>query len=90
MEFKGKTAIVTGGASGLGRATVEYFVSKGANAVILDLNDEMGHELAGKLGDAATAVRFRALDFACARPYAAPQHFRFGDFRWNLRVKPRL
>jgi len=57
MEFKGKTAIVTGGASGLGRATVEYFVSKGANAVIIDLNDEMGNELAGKLGDAATYVK---------------------------------
>lgn len=45
MEFKGKTAIVTGGASGLGRATVEYFISQDANAVVLDLNDEAGRQL---------------------------------------------
>lgn len=57
MEFMGKTALVTGGASGLGRATVEYFTSKGANAVILDLNDDMGTELAASLGDAAIYVK---------------------------------
>jgi len=45
MELKGKTAVVTGGASGLGRATVEYFVNNGANAVIFDLNDELGAEM---------------------------------------------
>lgn len=57
MEFKGKTALVTGGASGLGRATVEFFVAQGANAVILDLNDELGASLAGNLGDAAIYVK---------------------------------
>lgn len=57
MELKGKTAVVTGGASGLGRATVEYFVAGGANAIIIDLNDEMGNALATELGDAATYVK---------------------------------
>ncbi|WP_020401427.1 3-hydroxyacyl-CoA dehydrogenase [Kordiimonas gwangyangensis] len=42
MDIKGKTALVTGGASGLGRATTEHFVALGANVVILDLNDEAG------------------------------------------------
>ena len=45
MELKGKTAVVTGGASGLGRATAEYFIAGGANAVIFDLNDELGTEM---------------------------------------------
>jgi len=45
MELKGKTAVVTGGASGLGRATVEYFIAHGANAVVIDLNDAAGAEM---------------------------------------------
>ena len=40
MELKEKVALVTGGASGLGQATVEAFVAKGAKAVILDINEE--------------------------------------------------
>ena len=38
MNLENNVALVTGGASGLGRGTVEYFVSKGAKAVILDIN----------------------------------------------------
>lgn len=57
MNIKGKTAIVTGGASGLGRATVEAFVKGGANAVILDLNDEAGTALASALGSQAVYVK---------------------------------
>jgi len=45
MDLNGKTAVVTGGASGLGRATVEYFVAHGANAVVIDLNDAAGAEM---------------------------------------------
>ncbi len=48
MDCTGKTVIVTGGASGLGRATVEYFVENGANAVVLDLNDDMATALVSK------------------------------------------
>lgn len=42
MDVAGKTVLVTGGASGLGRATVRSFVAKGANAIIVDVNDELG------------------------------------------------
>ena len=53
MELNGKVAIVTGGASGLGRATVEKFISGGARAAIFDLDEEKGQSLANDLGDAA-------------------------------------
>lgn len=57
MDIKGKTVLVTGGASGLGRATVTSFVENGANAVIVDINDDMGFALEKELGDAAVYVR---------------------------------
>ena len=40
MNLDNKVALVTGGASGLGQATVEKFVEKGAKTVILDINED--------------------------------------------------
>lgn len=57
MRIDGSVALVTGGASGLGEATVRQFVSRGGSAVIVDLNEERGHALATELGAAATFVR---------------------------------
>lgn len=51
MEIQGKTALVTGGASGLGAASVRQLVNKGANVVIVDRNPETGAALAAELGD---------------------------------------
>ena len=53
MQLQDIVAVVTGGASGLGQATVEEFVAAGARAAILDLNRDAGAELAGRLGTAA-------------------------------------
>ena len=53
MDLKGKTALVTGGASGLGEATARRYASHGANVAILDMNDERGETLAKELGDQA-------------------------------------
>ncbi|HEY7053576.1 MAG TPA: SDR family oxidoreductase [Mycobacterium sp.] len=52
-ELAGKVAIVTGGASGLGHATVERFVAAGARVVIADRNEELGAKLADACGDNA-------------------------------------
>ncbi|XID75675.1 3-hydroxyacyl-CoA dehydrogenase [Alkanindiges sp. WGS2144] len=60
MQLENKVAIVTGGASGLGLATVEAFAAKGAKVVIFDLNQQQGDEVAQRLniqhGDCARAL----------------------------------
>ena len=50
MDLNNNVALITGGASGLGRATLDFFVSKGAKAVILDINDEKATEAINALG----------------------------------------
>jgi len=49
----GKVAIVTGGASGIGAATVRRFVGEGARVVVADINDDAGEALARSLGASA-------------------------------------
>jgi NAD(P)-dependent dehydrogenase (short-subunit alcohol dehydrogenase family) len=56
MKLEGVVALVTGGASGLGGATVRRFVGRGAKAVIVDRDEERGSALARELGAAAAFV----------------------------------
>ena len=51
MELKDKIALITGGASGLGQATVEAFVAAGAKVVILDINEDKANEIINNLGE---------------------------------------
>ncbi len=57
MKIQGKTAIITGGASGLGEAVVRRLLGLGANAVILDLNEERGTRLVNELGEQAAFIK---------------------------------
>ena len=52
MELKNTSALVTGGASGLGEATARLLAERGVKVVIMDLNDEKGEALAKELGGA--------------------------------------
>ena len=56
-RLDGKVAVVTGGASGIGEATVRQFVAEGARVVIADLQDGPGGDLADELGAGARFVR---------------------------------
>lgn len=56
MQVAGSAGLVTGGASGLGRAVVEMLVEGGARAAILDLPESSGAAIAEELGDAAIFV----------------------------------
>jgi NAD(P)-dependent dehydrogenase (short-subunit alcohol dehydrogenase family) len=53
MQIKNTTALVTGGASGLGAATVRALHAAGGNVAIVDLQEEKGQALAKELGDRA-------------------------------------
>jgi NAD(P)-dependent dehydrogenase (short-subunit alcohol dehydrogenase family) len=50
MDFKGKTALITGGASGMGAACAREFASAGANVVIVDLNGPLAKTVAAEIG----------------------------------------
>ncbi len=58
-ELAGKVAIVTGGANGLGRGTVELYLKEGAKVVFADLDEDGGQALATELGNNA---RFKRAD----------------------------
>jgi dihydroanticapsin dehydrogenase len=80
MRFEGKTAIVTGGARGIGEATVRAFVREGAATVFLDINEQLGHKVAEELSGTGRClflpgdVREEAV---CARTVKAAEE-RFG------------
>src|SRR4051812_18873638 len=56
MDLNGRSALVTGGAGGLGGATVRHLVDLGVGVVIFDRDGERAATLAKELGDAAAAV----------------------------------
>jgi len=57
MELENTSALVTGGASGLGEATVRALAARGAHVVVADLNEERGRSVAASVGG-----RFAACD----------------------------
>jgi 2-hydroxycyclohexanecarboxyl-CoA dehydrogenase len=64
MKLDGKTALVTGGASGIGKATVLEFVRRGATVICADLNAEKGKELVKEAAATNFAVEFVPVDLA--------------------------
>ena len=56
-RLEGKVAVITGGASGMGAATVRRFVEEGARVVIADLQEAPGAALEKELGDAVVFCR---------------------------------
>ena len=57
MRLEGRTVIVTGGASGLGGATVDMIVAAGGRAVIVDINEQAGAAKAAQHGRCAHFVK---------------------------------
>lgn len=57
MKIQGNSALVSGGASGLGAATVRMLMAAGARVMIADLNEPVGKALAQELGEAASFIK---------------------------------
>lgn len=62
FDLKGKVAIITGGASGIGEAAVRLFHRLGARVVIGDIQDDRGNALAGELGSNAAFIHLDVSD----------------------------
>src|SRR5213596_3308077 len=81
VELRGRTAVVTGGASGIGRALIQRFAREGANVVVADLDDAGMAAVAGEaqaLGVKALAVRTDVADLAQVQALAARAFEAFG------------
>lgn len=57
MRLKDKTCVLTGGASGIGKAVVRRFVEEGAEILIADIDINAAAQLASEFGDSVTAVQ---------------------------------
>ena len=62
MELRDKVAVITGGASGLGRATAETVIEQGGSVAIFDLNADLGNNTATDLGAKAKAYKVDVAD----------------------------
>ena len=55
-KLEDRVVVITGGASGIGKAIVQLFVKEGARVVVADIQDEIGQKLAESLGKSATFI----------------------------------
>lgn len=63
-KLKNKTAIITGGADGIGKAAAERFAAEGAGVIIWDMNDQKGEETAKSLSAKGYKVIFEKVNTA--------------------------
>jgi 2-hydroxycyclohexanecarboxyl-CoA dehydrogenase len=81
MSFKDKIAVVTGAASGIGRATAEALAEGGANIIVADINREQGEAAAAAIRAKGQSAQFVAVDLtdpASITGFAAAVHEQFG------------
>ena len=84
MELQDKVAFITGGASGLGRATAENFISAGARVMLFDLNDEKAQQTASELGDQANWAAGDVADEEAVKSAIAKTLATFGSIHINV------
>ena len=83
MDIKDKVAVVTGGASGLGRATVKRLVAAGGKCAIFDMNEEKGNALVEELGDSVIFQNVNVADEESVKAGIAATMDAFGAIHIN-------
>ena len=79
MNFNGKTAVVTGAASGIGRATAEAFAHAGARVLLADINDESGEAIAAALNAQGCGAEYFHVDITDAQSLEAFRQAALGN-----------
>ena len=79
MRLEGKTAIVTGGASGFGAGIVQKFLSEGARVMIADINGDAARDMAAALGQDAISQQVDVSDVDSVQAMADVVHSVFGS-----------
>ncbi len=82
-RLDGKVAVITGGCSGIGLATVRRFVAEGAKVVVGDLNDEAGAALSDELGIAYVRCDVTSKDQVDSMFATAKERFGSVDIAFN-------
>lgn len=83
MRLQGKTAIVTGGASGFGEGIVRKFIAEGAQVMIADLNGVQAEKLAAEVGAIAQRVDVSQSNSVAEMAEAARDHWGHVDILVN-------
>jgi 2-hydroxycyclohexanecarboxyl-CoA dehydrogenase len=66
MDFDNRTVLITGAASGIGRATAQAFADGGARVLLADIDEERGEQAAAELRAAGHAAQFMKVDLTSA------------------------
>ncbi|MDE0507721.1 MAG: SDR family NAD(P)-dependent oxidoreductase, partial [Gammaproteobacteria bacterium] len=84
MELAGKTAFITGGASGLGLAVARNFLAAGANVMLFDRNGELLRQAGAELGERAIRRAGDVTDEDSVAAAIAATRERFGTIHINV------
>ncbi|MEM6657191.1 MAG: SDR family oxidoreductase [Pseudomonadota bacterium] len=79
MRLEGKTALVTGGASGFGAGIADKFLTEGAQVLIADINGDAAQDMAKQLGPGAIAQQVDVADAVSVQNLALALCDRFDD-----------
>lgn len=79
IDLKGRVAIITGGAQGIGRAVAERLAASGAKVAIWDLDGKLANEAAAAIGPAASGLAIDVTDARAVNAAAAELEQRHGS-----------